>query len=174
VRCVTICGAMITCNDPQSIDPVMLHSASAAETERLGERIGKILRDGDLVLLSGTLGAGKTCLTRGLARGWGAVEQPTSPTFTLINEYHRESDQARFYHSDCYRIDGVADAASTGIEDLFGGSGVLVIEWAERIEALLPSDYLLIEIEEDGEDTRRFTLSSCGHRPRQMLDQLRA
>jgi tRNA threonylcarbamoyladenosine biosynthesis protein TsaE len=164
---------MIICNDTQSDENITLHSNSPDETERIGERIGGLLADGDLILLSGTLGAGKTCITRGLARGWGTVEQPTSPTFTLINEYHRDADQTRFYHSDCYRIEGVADAESTGIEDLFGAPGVLVIEWAERIKALLPPDYVLIELEEDGEGARRLTITACGERPRQLLAQLR-
>jgi tRNA threonylcarbamoyladenosine biosynthesis protein TsaE len=164
---------MITCDDIQSGEMLLLHSNSPGETEHIGERIGEILTDGDLILLSGTLGVGKTCITRGLARGWGAVEHPTSPTFTLINEYHREADQARFYHSDCYRIEGVADAESTGIEDLFDAPGVLVIEWAERIEALLPSDYVLIQLEEDGETARHLRITACGERPRQLVDQLR-
>lgn len=166
---------MNECTDPQPLESLVLQTTSPAETERLGERLGALLESGDLVLLSGQLGAGKTCLTRGLARGWGAQEQPTSPTFTLVNEYHRQGNfsKDRFYHADCYRMDRPEDAISAGIEDLLNEPGVLVIEWPERIESLLPPERLMIEIGTSEDDSRSFTLKACGERARKLLDHLR-
>ena len=163
---------MNPCNNPPN--RISEHRTnSPQESESLGEQIGRLLHPGDVVLLSGTLGAGKTCLTRGLAHGWGAVEQPTSPTFTLINEYHRSKDGSEvFYHADCYRMENAGDAISAGIEDLFAGDGIIVIEWPERIEALLPEQYLLVEIEADSPDTRRLRITACGEQPSQLLQIL--
>lgn len=164
---------MKSCNDPAS-DTITIETASPEQTEQLGYRLGKLLQPGDLLLLSGTLGAGKTCLTRGLAQGWGAQQQPTSPTFTLINEYDRPAVglDERFYHVDCYRLSGSEDALTTGIQDLFGQQGVLVIEWPERIEKLIPEDYMWIEIEQGDEDARRFTVYACGERARKLLGSI--
>jgi tRNA threonylcarbamoyladenosine biosynthesis protein TsaE len=141
-----------------------------AETEQLGERIGARLRAGDLLCLAGELGAGKTCLTRGLARGWGAVERPTSPTFTLVNEYRR-ADGARMYHVDCYRLSGEADAWTTGLDDLFD-QGVVVIEWPERIGGALPAARLWVAIDDLGGDNRRFVFSASGERAGELIDGL--
>src|SRR5574341_74562 len=158
----------------QVMDSLELTSSSPQDTERLGERIGALLQSGDLLCLSGSLGAGKTSLTRGLARAWGALEPPTSPTFTLINEYHRSHDDQRFYHADCYRLQNAADAATTGLEELFDAPGVLVIEWPERISPLLPPDRLAILIEDRGNESRAFTLTACGERAKAILQSLRA
>jgi tRNA threonylcarbamoyladenosine biosynthesis protein TsaE len=140
------------------------------ETEQLGERIGAQLRAGDLLCLTGVLGAGKTCLTRGLARGWGAVERPTSPTFTLVNEYRRE-DGARMYHVDCYRLSGEADAWTIGLDDLFD-QGVVVIEWPERIGEALPAERLWVAIDDLGGEDRRFIFTASGERARELIDGL--
>ncbi|MBN1427553.1 MAG: tRNA (adenosine(37)-N6)-threonylcarbamoyltransferase complex ATPase subunit type 1 TsaE [Anaerolineae bacterium] len=143
--------------------PVLVTN-TPAETEHLGELLGARLKGGDVVCLSGTLGAGKTCLVRGLARGWGAVEHPTSPTFTLINEYRQTQGSQRFYHVDCYRLSGMVDAWTTGLEELFNPVDVIVIEWPERILDLLPPDRLWIDICDLGNTSRRFTLAASGHR----------
>jgi len=132
------------------------------ETEQLGERLGKRLQSGDVVALSGELGAGKTCLVRGLARGWGAVDHPTSPTFTLINEYRRERDSQRFYHVDAYRLADARDAQTLGLEDALDAAGVVVVEWAERIRGALPDAALWIEVEDLGGDVRRFCFDPRG------------
>ncbi len=141
-----------------------LTTRSPAETQQLGERLGKHLQSGDLLCLSGNLGAGKTCLARGLAHGWGASERPTSPTFILVNEYHRTSDSQRFFHLDCYRLAGVADALSVGLEDMLGADGVLVIEWPERIADILPAERLWVRIQVTGDESRAFDLLACGPR----------
>jgi tRNA threonylcarbamoyladenosine biosynthesis protein TsaE len=163
---------MNDCDDMK--DSLELASYSLKDTEQLGERLGVLLQSGDLLCLSGSLGAGKTSLTRGLARAWGALEPPTSPTFTLINEYHRSRDDQRFYHADCYRLQNAADAVTTGLEDLFDLPGVLVIEWSERISGLLPQDRLEIQIQDLGNESRSFTLTACGERAMALLQALRA
>jgi tRNA threonylcarbamoyladenosine biosynthesis protein TsaE len=144
-----------------------------AETERLGQQLGQHLQPGDVLCLAGSLGAGKTCLTRGLARGWGAVEQVTSPTFTLINEYHHPDDARRFYHVDCYRLADEADAWTTGLEDLLDGAGVVVIEWPGRIRGILPAARLWVEIRDLGGDDREFVLTASGERAAALLRLLR-
>lgn len=145
---------------------------SPEETEALGERLGRRLEPGDVLCLSGNLGAGKTALTRGLARGWGAIERPTSPTFTLINEYRRADGSARFYHVDAYRLSGPVEAMTTGIEDVLDAPGVTVIEWPERIETLLPADRLWIDIETGGPGERTFILRPQGPRARALVEGL--
>jgi tRNA threonylcarbamoyladenosine biosynthesis protein TsaE len=141
-----------------------LRTHSPEKTERLGERIGALLRPGDVLCLAGTLGAGKTCLTRGLARGWGSMQQPTSPTFTLVNEYRRPNDSQRFYHMDCYRLSGAVEAQTTALDDILDAPGVLVIEWPERIAAALPDECLWIEIRDLGGSERAFRLTAAGER----------
>ncbi len=155
--------------NPHEASEAVLATHSPSETEQLGERIGARLQGGDVLCLSGTLGAGKTCLVRGLARGWGALERPTSPTFTLINQYQRAEDSQRFYHVDCYRLAGIADAWTTGLEDLFDPSSVMAIEWPERILDILPAERLWIEIQDQGDTSRRFTLAAWGHRALALL-----
>ncbi len=162
---------MSNCHD--STDKLVLTTHSPSETEQLGERIGALLQSGDLLCLSGDLGSGKTCLTRGLARAWGALEPPTSPTFTLINEYHRRQDDQRFFHADCYRLQNAEDAITTGLEDLFDAPGVLVIEWPERIDPLLPAERLEIRIADQGNESRSFSLTACGERAKAVLAALR-
>ncbi len=172
--CDRIPAMMIECHENASSSQWTTETASTSETEILGKRIGAELAAGDLVLLTGTLGAGKTCLTRGLAIGWGALEQPTSPTFTLINEYHRARDENRFFHADCYRLSGEVDAVSTGIEDVIDSDGVLVVEWAERIQSLLPESWLHIEIGASRDNGRVFSFTACGERAVELLEKCRA
>jgi tRNA threonylcarbamoyladenosine biosynthesis protein TsaE len=143
------------------------------QTEQLGEQLGALLSAGDLVCLSGDLGAGKTCLTRGLARGWGALQHPTSPTFTLINEYTRRHDARRFYHVDCYRLEGTADARTTGLDDLFDGDGVIVIEWPERIQGILPPDRLWVQLNDRGGNDRELIVTASGDRSTDLLRKLK-
>jgi tRNA threonylcarbamoyladenosine biosynthesis protein TsaE len=145
---------------------------SPEETERLGETLGRCLQFGDVLCLSGELGAGKTCLVRGLARGWGAVDRPTSPTFTLINEYRRERDSHRFHHVDAYRLQDAEDAWSLGLEDVLDAEGVVVAEWAERIREALPAEALWVLIEDLGEDDRRFRLEPAGERAEALVKGL--
>lgn len=141
------------------------------ETEQVGEQLGRLLRPGDHVYLTGDLGTGKTCLVRGVARGWGALERPTSPTFMLINEYHR-ADRAEMYHVDCYRLSGPGDAVSTGLEDALDSEGVIIIEWADRVRELLQEDGLWIAAEDQGGTQRTFQFDATGARASELAASL--
>lgn len=109
-------------------------SHSPAETESLGERLGRAARAGLVLALSGDLGAGKTQLVKGLARGLGATARVHSPTFTLVNEYG--GGRLKLFHLDLYRLETPAQILSAGIEEFLAPDGVAVIEWAERIAGL--------------------------------------
>ena len=139
-------------------------TASATETRALGERLAKLLRAGDVVLLQGDLGSGKTTLTQGIARGLGIADYVQSPTFVLVAEYDgRAADGGvlRLYHLDLYRLEGTSDLASVGFADyLESEDGVSVIEWPERAGGELPEAYLLVRIEHAGGDTRRITVEA--------------
>jgi tRNA threonylcarbamoyladenosine biosynthesis protein TsaE len=106
-------------------------SHSPAETESLGERWGRDARCGLVIALSGDLGAGKTALVRGIARGLGIPARVHSPTFTLVNEY--AGGKLRLFHLDLYRLETPEDIRSAGIEEFLRPDGVAVIEWAERL-----------------------------------------
>jgi tRNA threonylcarbamoyladenosine biosynthesis protein TsaE len=137
--------------DPNVVEFV---SGSPAQTARLGERLGKLLRGGEVICLEGNLGAGKTCLAQGIGRGWGATDDLTSPTFTLIHELRRTQDTAHLYHVDLYRIEKEAEAWMLGLTDLMDSTSSVLIEWPERAPSLLPSERLWITLE-FVDDTRR-------------------
>jgi tRNA threonylcarbamoyladenosine biosynthesis protein TsaE len=126
------------------------------ETIAWGRAFAARLRAGDVVALSGDLGAGKTCLTKGIAAGLGVTAPVTSPTFTLIHEY---SGKLPVYHIDLYRLESPRDALAIGILDYFGGNGVCIVEWAEKIADLLPPNVWRMNIEVVDEQTRRITIS---------------
>jgi tRNA threonylcarbamoyladenosine biosynthesis protein TsaE len=130
-----------------------IETRSLLETLEFGGRLAQELQPGDVIALSGELGAGKTALVKGIARGLGIAVEVTSPTFTLIHEYG--GGRLALYHIDLYRIDSVPQALAIGIEDYLNGAGVTVIEWAERIASLLPPHTTRIRIESLGENTRR-------------------
>ncbi len=121
-------------------------SRSPEATRALGERLGAVLQGGDLVALSGDLGAGKTCLVQGIALGLGVdpALPVTSPSFTLVGEY---PGRLILRHADFYRVDSYERLVAGGFEDLFDERGVLVVEWAERLPEALPREHLQIRIE---------------------------
>lgn len=133
-------------------------SRSDAETYELGRRLGTLLEAGDLLALSGDLGAGKTCCIQGIACGLGVEDRRivTSPTFTLIQEYQ---GRLPIYHFDVYRIDHEDDLYDLGYEEYFYGEGVTLIEWAERIPGFLPAEHLVMtfHIHQDLSRSIRFT-----------------
>ncbi|MEE1263712.1 tRNA (adenosine(37)-N6)-threonylcarbamoyltransferase complex ATPase subunit type 1 TsaE [Ruminococcus sp.] len=126
-------------------------SNSAEETERLGERVASKLSGTEVIALFGGLGMGKTAFTRGLARGMGADDIVSSPTFALVNEYR---GRVPVYHFDMYRVASWDDLYSTGFFDYLE-NGVLVIEWSENIEGALPENALRITISRGESDNQR-------------------
>jgi tRNA threonylcarbamoyladenosine biosynthesis protein TsaE len=133
----------------------VLETGSEAETSAAGESLGRSLRAGDVVLLYGDLGAGKTAFVRGLARGIGAnPDDVSSPTFTLVQEYAGKS--LTLFHVDLYRLEP-AEIDDLGLEDLVSGDGVVAIEWAERWNGR-PDDVMEVRIEETDEDRRRIRI----------------
>ncbi len=152
--------------DDRTLDFV---SSSAVQTERLGARLGELIQSGDLICLAGDLGAGKTCLARGISRGWGAVRSATSPTYTLINEYPRASDSLPLFHVDCYRLRGPEEALAIGLYDVMDRSGAVMIEWPERIASILPPERFWITLRWATATKRGLCFEAGGERPRELL-----
>jgi len=120
-------------------------SHSPEQTQRLGVRLGELLRPGDLVCLEGALGAGKTCLAQGIGRGCGVAESLISPTFTFIHEYQRPKNGSALFHVDLYRIANAQEAFGLGLYDYFDDpTAIMLIEWPERIQEILPQENLWI------------------------------
>jgi tRNA threonylcarbamoyladenosine biosynthesis protein TsaE len=127
-------------------------TAGEPETEQAGEALGRTLRPGDVVMLYGDLGAGKTAFVRGMARGIGAnPDEVSSPTFTIVQEYAGAS--ATLYHVELYRLEP-AEIDDLGLEDLVAGDGVVAIEWADRWNGR-PDDVTEVRIDDAGDDRRR-------------------
>jgi tRNA threonylcarbamoyladenosine biosynthesis protein TsaE len=142
------------------------------ETEALGAALGRLLRPGDVLALVGDLGAGKTCLARGVARGLGIDEPVTSPTFILVAEYASAAGFP-FYHADCYRLEqGAAEAQAIGLDELLLDDGVAVVEWAERIEPLLPPDHLRITLAVLDDTRRELTFEPHGVRSTELVRRI--
>ncbi len=135
-------------------------SGSAEETRRLGEGLAQALRPGDVILLRGTLGAGKSELTRGIARGLGVTETVTSPSFTILNVY--ESGRLPLYHFDWYRLESAEELYELGMDEYLTGDGVAVVEWPERCEEAVPETALEIRIRPTGEETREIQAVRLG------------
>src|SRR5262249_20151712 len=123
---------------------------------------------GDVLLLQGPLGAGKTSMTKGIARGAGSADLVNSPTFVLINEY---KGRLKLYHADLYRLEEAEEIAVLDLSD-HTADGVLIAEWPERGQGLLPEAHVLVQIETDGETQRRITLSAKPGRPQRLLAAL--
>ena len=134
---------------------------SPEETQELGFRIGKQLKPGSVVALIGDLGAGKTCLTQGIARGVGIDENQyvNSPSYILINEY---TGPCPIYHIDLYRIRSAFELEDLGLEEYIYGRGICVIEWAERMLEYLPESYVRVVLSHQTENTRTIEISSIG------------
>ena len=130
-------------------------TASEEETVGAGEQLGASLQPGDVVLLTGQLGAGKTAFVRGLARGVGAApDDVSSPTFTLIQEYR--GGRATLHHVDLYRLQA-AEVADLGLDELVSSGGIVAIEWAERWDER-PADAIDVRIEDTGDDRRQIRI----------------
>ena len=143
---------------------------SAQETGELGEALGALALPGDLFLLSGELGAGKTCLVQGVARGLGVQTIVRSPTFVFATEH---MGRLPLYHVDLYRVNDPREADGLGLDDYIEGDGVCAVEWAERAIDLFPADHLLIEMVHVDTDGRSLRLIPNGQRYTELLDGLR-
>ncbi len=125
------------------------HTKTEQETIALGEKIGRLLKKGDIIAMQGTLAAGKTTITKGIARALEITDTITSPTFCLISEYY---GRMPLYHFDVYRLEGTEDFINLGADDMLYGDGVSIIEWSEKIMDELPSSTIILKItpQEDG------------------------
>lgn len=146
-----------------------LTSHSPQETQAIGQAIGRRACSGDVYLLSGALGTGKTCLTQGIAWGMGITEYAHSPTFVLVHQYR---GPLTLYHIDLYRLDDPREVVDIGIDEYLEGEGVCVVEWAEKALEVFPADHLMVTLEETGEQERRLTLSARGERHQKLVGAL--
>jgi tRNA threonylcarbamoyladenosine biosynthesis protein TsaE len=128
-------------------------SNSTKQTLLIASEYAKTLNAGDVVLLEGEMGAGKTLFTQGLAKGLGIVEQITSPTYAYMNDY-----DGKLYHYDCYRLSSGEDAEALGLTDYFYLDGICVIEWSKNIASVLPKNCKIVKIEKLSEKSRKITL----------------
>ncbi|MCM1321990.1 MAG: tRNA (adenosine(37)-N6)-threonylcarbamoyltransferase complex ATPase subunit type 1 TsaE [Bacteroides sp.] len=135
---------------------------SPEETIALGREIGQRLQAGDIIAFEGSLAAGKTTLTKGIAEALGIKETITSPTFTLISEY---TGRLPLYHMDVYRLNSAEDFIEIGGEELLYGSGVCIIEWSEKIKETLPDSAITISIKSTGTDSRLIDISNWNINP---------
>jgi tRNA threonylcarbamoyladenosine biosynthesis protein TsaE len=119
-------------------------SGSPEETIAAGKNFAKSLKSGSVVALRGTLGAGKTCFTKGIACFWGVTEEVTSPTYTIISEYQ---GKLPFYHIDAYRLNGDDDFSALGGDEILYGGGISVIEWSEYIPGSIPPSAITVDLE---------------------------
>src|SRR3990172_8122506 len=147
-----------------------LTSNSVEETRRMGAKLGELASPGDIFLLEGGLGSGKTALTQGIARGVGATEDVTSPTFVLMHEYR--TGRLPIYHIDLYRLDRLDEIWDLGLDDYLFGNGLCVVEWAEKGKAIFPYEHLLIRLRIQGETRRQLRLEASGRRYIELLDRL--
>jgi tRNA threonylcarbamoyladenosine biosynthesis protein TsaE len=134
---------------------------SVQETHRLGRILGEQGQKGDVLLLTGELGTGKTTMTQGIAWGLGVNEYARSPTFVLVVPYQ---GRVPLYHIDMYRVGCVAEALELGMDEYLFGNGVCVVEWANNVEPLFPSENLSVHLETEDEQVRRILLEGHGMR----------
>lgn len=135
------------------------------DTTQLGIKLGELLNPGDIICLTGDLGAGKTHITKGIALGLGINDNITSPTFTIVNEY--EGGRLKLNHFDVYRVSDPDEIYAIGFDDYIFSDAVSIIEWANYIEEILPQDFLHISIKKDlekDEDYRKIILTPYGER----------
>ena len=139
----------------------MVITNSAAETRELGKRLAEKLQAGDVILLEGDLGAGKSEFARGTAAGLGVQETVTSPSFTILNVY--ESGRLPLYHFDWYRLESSEELYELGMDEYLGGSGIALVEWPEQCPDAVPENCLRIRITATGENSRQIEAELCGN-----------
>lgn len=142
-------------------------SRSPEQTRRLGVRLGTLVKPGDIICLSGDLGAGKTTFVQGFAHGWGSLDPVSSPTFVLVNQYRR-FDGGLLHHLDAYRIETALEAEDLDIDEMIS-NGVLVVEWADRISSALPTERLTIDLSWVADEQRNLVFTPFGERNLKLL-----
>jgi len=147
-----------------------LASHSPEETQRIGVCLGRLAQPGDVFLLVGELGAGKTCLTQGIAWGLDIKDYALSPSFVIMRELY---GRLPLYHIDLFRLDALAEIEDLGLDDYLYGSGVCVVEWAEKGLELLPPEHLLTSIYFRDDTQRNLHLKPSGKRYQELLASLR-
>ena len=140
------------------------------ETNAFGIKLGRVLKKGDILCLNGDLGAGKTTLTKSIGKGLGVEEYITSPTFALINQY---SGRIPVYHFDVYRLEAADELYDLGFDEYFYGNGVCIIEWADKIERMIPQEKIVINIEKgNNQDERILNILGAGNRFEELVKEL--
>ncbi|MCT4605075.1 MAG: tRNA (adenosine(37)-N6)-threonylcarbamoyltransferase complex ATPase subunit type 1 TsaE [Marinisporobacter sp.] len=139
-------------------------------TYDLGYKLGTLLKNGDVVCLTGDLGAGKTTISKSIAKGLEVEEYVTSPTFTIIHEY---MGRIPLYHFDVYRIGEIEEMEDLGYEEYFYGEGVCLIEWASQIEELIPKEHLWIHIKRVDGNTREITINGTSKHFNKVIEELK-
>ena len=139
---------------------ITLKTNTAEETIELGRKIGRLLTKGDVIAMQGTLAAGKTTITKGIAESLGVTDTITSPTCCLISEY---SGKMPLYHMDVYRLDGGEDFINLGTDDMIYGDGVSIIEWSEKIMDELPKKTIILKLEPQEDGSRIITIENWPH-----------
>lgn len=148
---------------------LQLTSHTPEQTQRLGVHLGKLAQVGDVFLLTGSLGSGKTCLTQGIAWGLGVKEYAFSPSFVIARKYY---GRLPLYHIDFYRLDRIEEIVDLGLDEYFYGNGVCVVEWAEKGIIVLPQENLLIRLSYISDTERSLSLEPRGKRYSQLLKSL--
>ena len=133
---------------------------SAEETILLGNKIGRKLKPGDIIAMQGTLAAGKTTITKGIAQALGIDDTITSPTFCLISEYYGKMP---LYHMDVYRLDSIEEFVNLGTDDMLYGDGVSIIEWSEKIMSELPKRTIVLKITPQEDNSRLIEIDNWNY-----------
>jgi tRNA threonylcarbamoyladenosine biosynthesis protein TsaE len=162
-------GPLIRALEEESLT---IHSDSDQDTIRVGQAIGALLLEGDVVGLAGELGSGKTWLTKGIALGLGVNPKTivTSPSFTLVNEY---PGRPTLFHIDVYRLNTLEEVLSAGIEETIHSGGVVVLEWADRWPEILPEQALMVNVLILDDHRRTLLLSGRHARPLEIISQIK-
>ncbi|NOT05508.1 MAG: tRNA (adenosine(37)-N6)-threonylcarbamoyltransferase complex ATPase subunit type 1 TsaE [Anaerolineales bacterium] len=146
-------------------------SRSPEQTRRIGMRLGGELKTGDVICLQGNLGAGKTTFVQGLAQGWGSIDSVSSPTFIIVNEYRRATG-GQIFHLDAYRLESTPEAEELDLDAMLS-EGVVIIEWPEKLNGLIPNYRLWINLEHISEEQRQMSFKAHGKRYDDLLDGIR-
>ena len=146
-------------------------SKSEDDTKQLAQKFASILKTGDVIVLSGDLGSGKTKFTEGFLTYYGLENEISSPTFTIVNEYKKDS--INIYHFDVYRLEDSSEFYAIGGDEYFE-NGICIIEWGDLIEDALPKDYIKIDFSRDSNnvDERILNIQSIGHKYDEILNKL--